>query len=327
MMRCMPPLVTLKSEEDWQRLNVLPGMRKPRQIPLCRHHPYIVGKPLVKLKQNFLDDKDKNLLSQYVVSPFLSSILESHAPEFVAQIVCLIWFETNITISSVISRAQRLNMLSPGSFPKAEFLAWNRDVLSTINVSKNVIFLALLFIYRLKERNPTIRGKPGSEYRLLTIALILGNKFLDDNTYTNKTWSEITGIFVKEIHVMEAEFLTNIHYSLLVSKTQWEEWQIILERLWIYCMGLMKSQCSLLNPPLSVPLNPALTYTNSSHSFRFMFAASTQITSLIPHVCMKESPVELKHMDHISNKFSVPSVRQILPSRISMSCGKSWLSL
>ncbi|KAG4306215.1 hypothetical protein PORY_000203 [Pneumocystis oryctolagi] len=318
MMRCMPPLVVFKSEEDWQRLGALPGMRKQRQIPLCRHHPYSVGKPSAKLKQNFSSDMDGSRLSQYAVSPFLLSILESHAPEFVAQIVCLIWFETNITISSVISRAQELNLLSPASFPKAEFLSWNRDVLSSINVSKNVIFLALLFIYRLKERNPTIRGKPGSEYRLLTIALILGNKFLDDNTYTNKTWSEITGIFVKEIHVMEAEFLANIHYSLLVSKTQWEDWQIILERLWIYCMDLMKSRCSLLSSPsLVVPADLASAYTNNSYSSQLMFTASTQIMSSVPpYACLKESPSELKYVDHISNKFAVLSVKRVFPSRI-----------
>ena len=40
---------------------------------------------------------------------------------------------------------------------------------------------------------------------------------LDDNTYTNKTWAEVSGITVKEIHVMEVEFLSNMRYSLLVS--------------------------------------------------------------------------------------------------------------
>jgi hypothetical protein len=39
-----------------------------------------------------------------------------------------------------------------------------------------VIILALLFIYRLKKTNPAVKGKPGSEFRLLTVALMLGNK-------------------------------------------------------------------------------------------------------------------------------------------------------
>jgi hypothetical protein len=85
-------------------------------------------------------------------------------------------------------------------------------------VAQNVVLLALLFIHRLKKLNPAVRGKPGSEYRLLTVALMLGNKFLDDNTYTNKTWAEVSGINVNEVHIMEVEFLSNMKYSLFTTK-------------------------------------------------------------------------------------------------------------
>lgn len=50
------------------------------------------------------------------------------------------------------------------------------SVLTTTQVTQNVILLALLFIYRLKMSNSSVRGRPGSEYRLLTVALMLGNK-------------------------------------------------------------------------------------------------------------------------------------------------------
>lgn len=43
-------------------------------------------------------------------------------------------------------------------------------------VSQNVILLALMFVYRLKILNPGVKGKVGSEFRLLTVALMLGNK-------------------------------------------------------------------------------------------------------------------------------------------------------
>lgn len=49
-------------------------------------------------------------------------------------------------------------------------------MLSTTQVTQNVILLALLFIYRLKRLNPGVKGKVGSEFRLLTVALMLGNK-------------------------------------------------------------------------------------------------------------------------------------------------------
>lgn len=58
-------------------------------------------------------------------------------------------------------------------------------MLSTTQVTQNVILLALLFIYRLKRLNPGVKGKVGSEFRLLTVALMLGNKcgYLTDYDY------------------------------------------------------------------------------------------------------------------------------------------------
>jgi hypothetical protein len=95
-------------------------------------------------------------------------------------------------------------------------------------VAQNVVLLALLFVYRLKKLNPAVKGKPGSEYRLLTVALMLGNKFLDDNTYTNKTWAEVSGINVAEVHIMEVEFLSNMKYNLFTDVDDWSKWQTLL---------------------------------------------------------------------------------------------------
>ena len=66
--------------------------------------------------------------------------------------------------------------LADDAQPRMAFRKWATTLLSTTQVSQNVILLALLFIYRLKTQNPQVRGKPGSEYRLLTVALMLGNK-------------------------------------------------------------------------------------------------------------------------------------------------------
>ncbi len=137
------------------------------------------------------------------------------------------------------------------ALPTTGFRKWVVTILSTTQVTENVIILALLFIYRLKKLNPQVKGRKGSEYRLLTVALMLGNKcrlpfpgfidhanifpVLDDNTYTNKTWAEVSGISVTEIHVMEVEFLSNMRYSLLASAEQWEDWQIKLRKYYSYC--------------------------------------------------------------------------------------------
>ncbi|KAK1086461.1 hypothetical protein LTR48_003531 [Friedmanniomyces endolithicus] len=135
--------------------------------------------------------------------------------------------------------------------PNTGFRKWVTTILSTTLVAQNVVTLALLFIYRLKKLNPTVRGKPGSEYRLLTVALMLGNKFLDDNTYTNKTWADVSGIMVGEIHIMEVEFLSNMKYCLFTSSDEWSEWQSLLGRFADFLQRASK-------PPPRAPSAPGL---------------------------------------------------------------------
>ena len=87
---------------------------------------------------------------------------------------------------------------------------------------------------------------------------MLGNKFLDDNTYTNKTWAEVSGISVNEIHIMEVEFLSNMRYELVVSDTEWKDWKIKLGRL-----GSFYDKASRLPHPDLTPITP--TTQNVAH--------------------------------------------------------------
>ncbi len=66
--------------------------------------------------------------------------------------------------------------LVPEATPTTGFRKWVTTILSTTQVTQNVILLALMFIYRLKSTNPSVKGRSGSEFRLLTVALMLGNK-------------------------------------------------------------------------------------------------------------------------------------------------------
>lgn len=154
--------------------------------------------------------------------------------EFAAEIASLFWFESADTLQYAedlpLDEATDRGLVAD-AVPSVGFRKWVTTILSTTQVGKNVILLGLLFIYRLKQFNPGVSGKRGSEFRLLTIALMLGNKFLDDNTYTNKTWAEVSGISVTEIHIMEVEFLSNMRYDLYVSAEEWTEWKSKLGRL------------------------------------------------------------------------------------------------
>ncbi|KAE8391791.1 cyclin-domain-containing protein [Aspergillus alliaceus] len=162
-------------------------------------------------------------VASYLQIPSSINNSKGNLADFAAQMTCLFWFETTAKLNDIEERKNPL-YIAPEAIPSAGFLKWVTNILSTTQVSQNVILLALLFVYRLKKFNHRVRGKKGSEYRLMTIALMLGNKFLDDNTYTNKTWAEVSGISVQEIHVMEVEFLSNVRYNLFVSEEEWSRW-------------------------------------------------------------------------------------------------------
>lgn len=95
------------------------------------------------------------------------------------QITCLFWFESSFTLHRVEESKTTPTPSAPlveEAIPTMGFRKWVTTILSTTQVTQNVILLALLFIYRLKNLNPTVKGKAGSEFRLLTVALMLGNK-------------------------------------------------------------------------------------------------------------------------------------------------------
>lgn len=106
-----------------------------------------------------------------------------------------------------------------------------------------MVVLALLFIWKLQSKH-AIEPLQGSEFRLTIVstaqpvyhalrasvaedrsrlfpqtALMLANKIIDDHTYTNKTWSEVSGLPVQALNEGEMEFLQGLDFSLHVSHT------------------------------------------------------------------------------------------------------------
>ncbi|CEP19318.1 hypothetical protein [Parasitella parasitica] len=143
--------------------------------------------------------------------PILSCSNVSQLAEFVAQMVPKIWAGSSFTstISTARSNAFRL---------------FCQNMIKSTQVSSPCVLVALLYIYKLRTAYPSIRASLGSEVRLFTTALILANKFLDDNTFTNKTWSEVSSVPLVELNIMEMEFLSALNYKTSVHQAQFFSW-------------------------------------------------------------------------------------------------------
>lgn len=118
------------------------------------------------------------------------------------------------------------------SSPPTRFTNFVREIIRTTQVSTSVLISALLYLRRLKLLHPQLKGYEGSEYRVCITAMMLGNKALDDHTYTNRTWSDISGIALVELNRCEIEFFLGLQMRIHVTVSEYEDWQQTLEDLY-----------------------------------------------------------------------------------------------
>lgn len=65
-------------------------------------------------------------------------------------------------------------------------------------------------------------GPPTSlPFKLFVLGLMMANKHLDDNTFLNKTWTEVTGIPLAELNLMERFYLRVCHFDLVPKEDEW----------------------------------------------------------------------------------------------------------
>lgn len=155
----------------------------------------------------------------------------------IANIVCLFWFNNDLHTLGGAG-------YDPLTTPTYRFKSFICSVLQQSQLTPTALSLALYYIYRLKSK--PISAHANSEYRVFTTALVLANKFLDDNTYTNVTWAKMTKLPLAEISVMEIEFLKCLQYRLVVRDAEWTGWQSQL-------LSWLRLAASINQPPPPPP--------------------------------------------------------------------------
>ncbi|KAL7276706.1 hypothetical protein RUND412_000287 [Rhizina undulata] len=149
------------------------------------------------------------------------------------QMSSFLWYEPTSLLQQIADSPETPELLDPnlfGSIPSAKFRQWVSETLFKVQLPRNVVIMALLFMYRLKLLNPLLTPKPDSEFRPFAVAFMLGNKVMDDKRYSNPLWSKATGISLPEINTMEVEFLKSVRYGLKVSVEEWAAWCRTLRR-------------------------------------------------------------------------------------------------
>ena len=130
----------------------------------------------------------------------------------------------------VAEMAQRIVL--PGSPVTPAFRKFVSGLLSSTRLPSTTILLGMNYLARrmnmLNAAGP-YKATDGQVWRMLTIGLLLGSKFLDDNTFQNRSWSEVSGIAVSELNTLEHEWLDSIAWSLYVNLDESKDFQAWLQ--------------------------------------------------------------------------------------------------
>lgn len=140
------------------------------------------------------------------------------------------------------------------------------QILSSTRLPSSTILLGLVYL-RVRIPPQGVSSSLSLEDlldRMLTVSLLLASKFLDDNTFQNKSWSEVTGIPVLELNALEKAWLELIGWDLHIDaegtkgfanyKAMWEAW-------------IQRNETKTMAVPALAPINTNLHVRTSQSSF------------------------------------------------------------
>lgn len=125
-----------------------------------------------------------------------------------------------------------MRSIKPGTVYPSAFRKWVLQVLNATRLPSATILLSLSYmalrIRKLSAENVVLLPDR-TFYQMLTVSLILGSKFLDDNTFQNKSWADVSNISVTELNRDERQWLASFDHRLHNDPNSWEgftSWQV-----------------------------------------------------------------------------------------------------
>jgi len=136
-------------------------------------------------------------------------------------------YEIDQITEYVAEMAQRI--VNPTSSVSPAFRKFVSGLLSSTRLPSTTILLGMNYLARrmniINASSAAFKISDGTVWRMLTIGLLLGSKFLDDNTFQNRSWSEVSSIAVEDLNRMEHDWLEAMGWSLYVNLEKSDDFQ------------------------------------------------------------------------------------------------------
>lgn len=198
----------------------MPAPIGPHMLPPVRNEDrYTSHQPYNEQRRQYSDSTQQNQQPKEEkavggVSAKLDYDMEQMT-DFVAEMTVGMYdiYKSRICIADI----DLIRSIKPGMSYPSSFRKWVLQVLNATRLPSATILLSLSYLtLRVRGLSAKERFVPTerSLYQLLTVALILGSKFLDDNTFQNKSWAEVSNISVVELNKDEREWLEAFNHRL-----------------------------------------------------------------------------------------------------------------
>jgi hypothetical protein len=137
--------------------------------------------------------------------------------------------------------------------PAISILDYLERVSKYASCSGECFVLALIYIDRIIQSNPTFVVNSLNIHRLLITSVMLGAKFFDDQYFNNAYYAKVGGVPCNEVNSLEVEFLFMTNFTLFVTTDTYRQYYTEL------CNHAMHSTCGCATFPIP-PLGPQMQH-------------------------------------------------------------------
>ena len=129
-----------------------------------------------------------------------------------------------------ILQAQKKIIFNAKSVPKISIYDYLKRIQTYSYIEKSTLIISLIYIDRICQISH-LTLTYYNIHRILFAAIIIAIKYNEDSFYDNKYYSEIAGVDLKELNIMENTFVEMCHFKLYIADEIFEKYYKYLNSL------------------------------------------------------------------------------------------------
>ena len=125
-------------------------------------------------------------------------------------------------------RSQSRQVFSANIIPSISLQDYLIRIQTYSNIEKSTLIICLIYIDRFCNK-AKVTLTYYNIHRILFSAILISIKYNEDSFYDNKYYSQIAGVKVKELQILEYNFIKLLNCELYVTRELYDKYQVYLE--------------------------------------------------------------------------------------------------